>query len=125
MLAEGLAASGILAILIQGIIMRNYCFLSLSPVSSITIDYLVQMAGKISENFVFAYMGISVPIMIDNVKISLIFCGIIALLISRFFSVLIVAILLNVCTKKKIPFTYVLIMTQGGLRGAVAFYLAL
>jgi sodium/hydrogen exchanger 8 len=43
--AEAMNLSGILAILIAGIIMRNYAYFSLSPYGQITIDHLVESIG--------------------------------------------------------------------------------
>lgn len=126
-LAEGLGCSGLLAILMMAIIMRNYCFHSLSPVSSISIEFLVEMLSNMSENFLFCYLGISIPITITNAKLSLIVVGIIALLLSRILSVWLTAVIINFSRTawKHIPFTYTIVMTWGGLWGAVAFYLAL
>jgi hypothetical protein len=45
-----------------------------------------------SENFIFAYVGISVPLMINDVNIYYVLVGIVALVTSRFLSVLIVAV---------------------------------
>lgn len=70
-------------------------------------------------------MGISIPMMILDVKIPLIIVGIIALLVSRFGSIWITMMILSVAKGKKIPISYSVIMTWGGLRGAIAFYLAL
>lgn len=81
-LAEGLSCSGLLAILMMAIIMRNYCFHSLSPVASISIEFLVEMIANMSENFLFCYLGISIPIMFTSAKLSLVIVGIVALLIS-------------------------------------------
>lgn len=78
-----------------------------------------------SENFIFAYVGISVPLMINDVNIYYVLIGIVALVVSRFLSVLIVALCVNPFKKDKILFAHLLVMTIGGLRGAVAFYLAL
>jgi len=83
------------------------------------------MIGNISENFVFAYVGISIPIMLSNIKISLVIIGCVSLVISRAISIFSVSVLINMFRKVKIPFTHQLVMTYGGLRGAVAFYLAL
>ena len=126
-LAEGMGCSGLLSILMMAIIMRNYCFHSLSPVSSISIEFLVEMLCNMCENFLFCYLGISIPITITNAKLSLIIVGIIALLISRIISVWLTATIINLTKSawKHIPFTYTIVMTWGGLWGAVAFYLAL
>lgn len=85
------------------------------------------MACNMSENFLFCYLGISIPLTITNAKLSLIIVGIIALLVSRFLSVWMTALIINLTksARKHIPLTYTVVMTWGGLRGAVAFYLAL
>lgn len=78
-----------------------------------------------SENFIFAYVGISVPLMINNVNLAYVGIGVVALLASRFLSVAIVSCCINPFKAEKIPFSHQIVMTIGGLRGAVAFYLAL
>ena len=45
-----------------------------------------------SENFIFAYVGISVPLMINDVNIYYVLVGIVALVASRFISVIVVAV---------------------------------
>jgi len=91
----------------------------------VTIEYGIDTIGNISENFIFAYVGISVPIMMENVKLSLVLLGIVALVVSRAISVFSVSIFVNACRRVKIPFSHQIVLTYGGLRGAVAFYLAL
>lgn len=90
-----------------------------------TVEYGIECIGNIFENFIFAYVGISVPILLENVKFSLVLLGCIALVISRAISVFSVSLLVNSCKKVPIPFSHQIVMTYGGLRGAVAFYLAL
>ena len=55
------------------------------------------MIGNIGENFVFAYVGISVPIMIENVKLPLVLIGCLALFVSRAVSIFSVSIFVNMC----------------------------
>ena len=124
-LSEALGWSGILSILISGLLMRNYAYYSLSPFGNVTIDFLTEWLGIMSENFIFAYVGISVPLMINDVSLPYVLIGIIALLTSRFLSVVIVSLCVNPFKDEKILFSHQLVMTIGGLRGAVAFYLAL
>ena len=62
-----------------------------------TIEYGIDTIGNISENFIFAYVGISVPIMMENVKLSLVLLGCVALLVSRAISVFSVSIFVNAC----------------------------
>lgn len=63
--------------------------------------------------------------MISSVDLRMVLVGCGALIFSRFISVTIVACFLNCIRKERIPFSHQLVMTYGGLRGAVAFYLAL
>lgn len=51
--------------------------------------------------------------------------GCISLVISRFVSVIIVSLVINCFKTEKIPFSHQIVMGYAGLRGAVAFYLAL
>ena len=90
-----------------------------------TVEYGTETIGNISENFIFAYVGISVPIMMDNVKFSLVLIGCVALVASRAVSIFSVSLVVNAFRKVKIPFSHQVVMVYGGLRGAVAFYLAL
>jgi hypothetical protein len=105
--------------------MRNYAFYSLSPFGQVTIEYLTECMGLMSENFIFAYVGISVPLMINDVNLNYVAIGTLALVTSRFTSVVIVSFFVNLCKTEKIRFSHQIVMTIGGLRGAVAFYLAL
>lgn len=124
-LSECLGTSGILAILISAIFMRNYAFHSLSPVGQLTVENIVGMACQISENFVFAYMGLSVPITMNIIRFELIGIGLVALLVSRTISVVATTLFVNLFRKDKITLSFQIIMSFSGLRGAVAFYLAL
>jgi NhaP-type Na+/H+ or K+/H+ antiporter len=117
--------SGILAILIAGLAMRNYAYFSLSPYGQITIDHLVEGAGYICENFVFAYLGVSIPMSINLINPRMIWVGCVALLGSRFISVAVISLFVNCFKKEKVPLSHQIVMTYGGLRGAVAYYLAL
>lgn len=67
----------------------------------------------------------SLPMMMSNINLRLVIVGCIALITSRFFSVAIIAVILNCFREQKIPLSHLIVMTYGGLRGAVAFYLAL
>jgi NhaP-type Na+/H+ or K+/H+ antiporter len=124
-LAEYLELSGILAIFVTGLMLRDYTFYSLSACGKITVEFFVETAGFISENFIFAYLGISIPLMWSNFNWQLVLIGCIALVVSRTASVMIVSLFVNCFKKEKIPFSHQIVMSYAGLRGAVAFYLAL
>lgn len=106
--------------------MRNYAYCSLSMYSEITIEYMVDTIAFTTENFVFAYLGLCIPLMIDSLNLYHVGAGLIALLVSRFLSVIITSWFVNrTKKKKKIPFSHQFALLYSGLRGAVAFYLAL
>jgi NhaP-type Na+/H+ or K+/H+ antiporter len=122
-LAEYFELSGILAIFVAGLIMRDWTFYSLGPLGKITVEFFIETTGYISENFVFAYLGISIPLMMVNLQWPLVFIGCFALMVSRTVSVFIVSFVINIFKKERIPFSHQIVMSYGGLRGAVAFYL--
>lgn len=124
-ISEFFGLSGILAIFTAGIVMRDYAFCNLSGLGKITVEFFVETAGFISENFVFAYLGISIPLMMVNLNWPLVIIGCFALLVSRIVSVLVVSLFVNIFRSDKIKFSHQIIMSYGGLRGAVAFYLSL
>lgn len=106
--------------------MRNYAFQSLSIYGEITIEYMVDTIAFTVENFIFAYIGICIPLMFESFNYMHAGAGILALLVSRFIAVFITGFVINrFKEKKKIPFTHLVAVAYSGLRGAVTFYLAL
>lgn len=122
---EAIGWSGFLSIFICGMMMRNYAFWSLSMYSEVTIEYMVDTIAFTTENFVFAYLGICIPLLIDSINFEHVGAGLIALAISRTLSVIIISFFLNQVSKKKIPFSHQIALFYSGIRGSVAFYLVL
>lgn len=81
--------------------------------------------GFTTENFVFAYLGISIPLTLSEINYHLTALGILALLVSRAVAVFSTSFFVSLFDKKKVPFSHQLVFIYAGLRGAVAFYLAL
>ena len=105
--------------------MRNYAYYSLNPVSKITIEYMVDTIAFTTENFVFAYLGISIPLIYDYINFTHMGMGLLALVIARPFGIYIVSFFINKCKKKSIPVSHQTALIYTGLRGAVAFYMVL
>lgn len=80
---EAVGSSGVISIFVAGSVMRNYAFYSLGHYGKITIEYLVDTVGFTTENFVFAYLGISIPLTLKEVNYSLVGLGIGSLMLSR------------------------------------------
>lgn len=60
-----------------------------------------------------------------NLQWPLVIIGCFALLVSRTVSIVLVSLVVNCFRKEPIPFSHQIVMSYGGLRGAVAFYLSL
>jgi solute carrier family 9 (sodium/hydrogen exchanger), member 8 len=122
---EAIGWSGFLSIFIWGMMMRNYAFQSLSMCSEVTVEYLVDTIAFTTENFIFAYLGICIPLLVEEINFAHVGAGLLAFVISRICSVMIVSFVLNLIKTKKIPFSHQAVLFFWGIRGAVAFYLAL
>lgn len=124
-ISEAIGLSGILSILITGMVMGHYAKYSLSPISRLTAENVLKVLSSISEIFIFAYLGISFPLISVNTPPALVVIGSFGLLISRAVSIFGMSLLCNYFTKEKISFSSQIIVWFSGLRGAVAFYLAI
>ncbi|XP_057291226.1 sodium/hydrogen exchanger 8-like [Hydractinia symbiolongicarpus] len=124
-LAEGLQLSGIMAILFCGIVMSHYTHFNLSPVTQITVQHLFRTAAFVSETCVFAYLGMSIFSYSHKFEASFIIWSIVLCLIGRAANVFPLSFILNFFRETKIKRTNQLIMWFSGLRGAIAFALAI
>lgn len=122
---EAIGCSGVLSIFICGMMMRNYAFNSLSVYSQVTIEYMIDTIAFSVENFIFAYLGVSIPMLYDDINVIHLITGIGALMVSRTVSIFVITALINCFKKKKIPLSHQIALIYSGLRGAVAFYLVL
>ena len=105
--------------------MKQYVEFNITKKSSATIEYVLKMGASIMETIIFMFMGLST--ISDNlswntgfVLITIFCCS-----IYRFIGVVIFANLANRGRLLKLELTDMLIMSYGGIRGAVAFALAL
>ncbi|CAI2387640.1 unnamed protein product [Moneuplotes crassus] len=124
-LSEAIGLSGILSILITGMVMGHYAKYSLSPISRVTVENILQVISSIAEIFIFAYLGLSFPLISVKTPPALVLMGTFGLLFSRAISIFGISLLVNKITKEKICFSSQIIVWFSGLRGAVAFYLAI
>lgn len=124
-LAEGLELSGIMAILFCGIVMSHYTHFNLSPVTQITVQHLFRTAAFVSETCVFAYLGMSIFSYEHKFETSFIVWSIIFCLAGRAFNVFPLSMVVNRFRETKIKMRNQIVMWFSGLRGAIAFALAL
>lgn len=124
-LCEGLGMSGILGVLFMGMVNSHYTHYSLSKESRVTTHQTYRTAAFIAENVCFAYLGLSLPLIVEHVMWPLVYAGIIVLLISRAVAVFPLSSLCNSFRSEKISFKHQFVIWFSGMRGAVAFALAL
>lgn len=124
-LAEGLHLSGIMAILFNGIVMSHYAHFNLSPVTQITMQQTLRTLAFIAETCVFAYLGMAIFSFGMIIKPSFIIWSIILTLIARAANIYPLSYLCNYFRDHKITKKMMFIMWFSGLRGAIAYALAL
>ncbi|CAI5465617.1 unnamed protein product [Closterium sp. Yama58-4] len=129
LVAEGLALSGIVAILFCGVLMKRYTFPNLSEVAQVLSAGFFQLIASIAETFTFIYMGTEIALGEHQRwgHISFIFFSIIIIGVARAANVFPCAHLINLFRppSKQIPDSHQKALWFSGLRGAMAFGLAL
>jgi sodium/hydrogen exchanger-like protein 3 len=108
-----------------GMFMKQYVEFNISKKSNATIEYVLKMAANIMETIIFMFMGLSTISDNHSWNTGFVLITILACSVYRFIGVLIFANLANLKRLMKLKFTDMLIMSYGGIRGAVAFALAL
>ncbi|OEL37384.1 Sodium/hydrogen exchanger 6 [Dichanthelium oligosanthes] len=128
MLAEGIGLSGIVSILFTGIVMKRYTFSNLSEDSQRFTARFFHLLSSLAEAFVFIYMGFDIAMERQSWShIGFIFFSIIFILLARAANVFSCAYILNLARPPhcQIPRQYQKALWYSGLRGAMAFALAL
>ncbi|CAF2207885.1 unnamed protein product [Brassica napus] len=132
MLAEGLSLSGIVSILFTGIVMKHYTYSNLSTNSQRFVSAFFHLISSLAETFVFIYMGFDIAMEKHSwshvgfifFSICLLFFACVLLRAANVFGC---GYLVNLArpAHKKIPMTHQKALWYSGLRGAMAFALAL
>ncbi|KAL6643389.1 hypothetical protein ACP70R_018946 [Stipagrostis hirtigluma subsp. patula] len=122
MLAEGLGLSGIVSILFTGMVMKHYTYSNLSDNSQRFVSAFFHLLSSLAETFVFIYMGFDIAMEEHSWShVGFIFFSILA---ANVFSC---AYLVNMSRPehRRIPLKHQKALWFSGLRGAMAFALAL
>ncbi|CAH1423653.1 unnamed protein product [Lactuca virosa] len=128
MLAEGLGLSGIVSILFTGMVMKHYSFSNLSENSQRFVSAFFHLISSLAETFVFIYMGFDIAMEQHSWShVGFIFFSIIFIGLARAANVFTCAYLLNLVrpAQRQIPVKHQKALWYSGLRGAMAFALAL
>ena len=105
--------------------MKQYVEFNISKKSSTSIEYMLKMISNIMETIIFMFMGLST--ISDDLKwnTGFVLITIVCCSLYRFIGVIVFAKIANSRRLVKLEVTDMLIMSYGGIRGAVAFALAL
>lgn len=124
-LAEGIHLSGIMAILFNGIVMSHYTHFNMSPVMQITMQHLMRTLALIAECTVFIYLGLALFSFKHQFHLALVLWSIVLCLLGRALNIFPLSWLVNKFRDHQINYKMMFIMWFSGLRGAIAYALAL
>ncbi|KAI6704783.1 hypothetical protein NL676_007745 [Syzygium grande] len=128
MLAEGLGLSGIVSILFTGMVMKHYTYSNLSENSQRFVSAFFHLISSLAETFIFIYMGFDIAMEQHSWShVGFIFFSILFIVVARAANVFSCAYLVNLSrpATRKIPAKHQKALWYSGLRGAMAFALAL
>ncbi|XP_039578170.1 sodium/hydrogen exchanger 9 isoform X5 [Passer montanus] len=124
--AEAAGLTGIVAVLFCGVTQAHYTYNNLSPDSKMRTKQLFEFMNFLAENVIFCYMGLALFTFQNHIFNPLfIFGALVAIFVARASNIYPLSFLLNLGRKQKIPRTFQHMMMFSGLRGAIAFALAI
>ncbi|KAL4234434.1 Sodium/hydrogen exchanger 1 [Mactra antiquata] len=123
--SEMMHLSGILALSFGGIVLRHYMEHNVSKKTATTIKYFMKMLANISETIIFMFLGLSTIVDTLDWNLAFIFFALFFCLIFRALGVVVLSWFLNRRRLVKLTKIDQFIMAYGGLRGGIAFCLAL
>eukprot|EP01028_Stygiella_incarcerata_P013430 TRINITY_DN82303_c0_g1_i1.p1 TRINITY_DN82303_c0_g1~~TRINITY_DN82303_c0_g1_i1.p1 ORF type:complete len:659 (+),score=180.15 TRINITY_DN82303_c0_g1_i1:97-1977(+) len=125
LIAEMVKLSGIMCILTTGVVMAYYVKPNLSVVNQSMSSDVFRVLAFISETLVFAYLGLAVFAFDHKIHIGIVIVTLIGCLLGRFCNIYPLSALLNRFRENKITNKNRFVMFFSGLRGAIAFALAI
>ncbi|KAK3861528.1 hypothetical protein Pcinc_032517 [Petrolisthes cinctipes] len=126
LMAEAAELTGIVAVLFCGICQAHYTYNNLSGESRLATKTLFELLNFLSENFIFSYIGVSM-FTFDHHKwdVAFICIAFVAIIVGRFINIYPLSFILNIGRRPKIPVNFMNMLFFSGLRGAMAFALAI
>lgn len=114
-----------LSITFCGMFMKQYVEFNISKKSNATIEYVLKMLASIMETIIFMFMGLSTVSDHHSWNTGFVLLTLFCCTFYRILGVLVFANIANRWRLLELTLTDMLIMSYGGIRGAVAFALAL
>nr|XP_006639292.1 PREDICTED: sodium/hydrogen exchanger 7 isoform X1 [Lepisosteus oculatus]XP_015219783.1 PREDICTED: sodium/hydrogen exchanger 7 isoform X1 [Lepisosteus oculatus] len=126
LLAEACGFTGVVAVLFCGITQAHYTYNNLSEESTKRTKQLFEVLHFLAENFIFSYMGLALFTFQNHIFSPIFILGaFIAIFIGRACNIYPLSFLLNLGRRHKIGGNFQHMMMFAGLRGAMAFALAI
>uniref|UniRef100_A0A8C5CAC9 Sodium/hydrogen exchanger n=1 Tax=Gadus morhua TaxID=8049 RepID=A0A8C5CAC9_GADMO len=126
LLAEACGFTGVVAVLFCGITQAHYTYNNLSEESTKRTKQLFEVLHFLAENFIFSYMGLALFTFQNHVFSPIFIAGaFIAIFIGRACNIYPLTFMLNLGRRHKITGNFQHMMMFSGLRGAMAFALAI
>ncbi|NXC47815.1 SL9A9 protein, partial [Penelope pileata] len=124
--AEAAGLTGIVAVLFCGVTQAHYTYNNLSSDSKMRTKQLFEFMNFLAENVIFCYMGLALFTFQNHIFNPLFIVGaFVAVFVARACNIYPLSFLLNFGRKQKIPMNFQHMMMFSGLRGAIAFALAI
>uniref|UniRef100_A0A8C0KBX9 Sodium/hydrogen exchanger n=1 Tax=Canis lupus dingo TaxID=286419 RepID=A0A8C0KBX9_CANLU len=124
--AEAAGLTGIVAVLFCGVTQAHYTYNNLSLDSKMRTKQLFEFMNFLAENVIFCYMGLALFTFQNHIFNALFILGaFLAIFVARACNIYPLSFLLNLGRKQKIPWNFQHMMMFSGLRGAIAFALAI
>ncbi|XP_053162795.1 sodium/hydrogen exchanger 7 isoform X2 [Hemicordylus capensis] len=126
LLAEACGFTGVVAVLFCGITQAHYTYNNLSVESRSRTKQLFEVLHFLAENFIFSYMGLALFTFQKHVFSPIFIIGaFIAVFLGRAAHIYPLSFFLNLGRRHKISWNFQHMMMFSGLRGAMAFALAI
>ncbi|XP_037626988.1 sodium/hydrogen exchanger 7 isoform X1 [Sebastes umbrosus] len=126
LLAEACGFTGVVAVLFCGITQAHYTYNNLSAESTTRSKQLFEVLHFLAENFIFSYMGLALFTFQNHIFSPIFIIGaFLSIFIGRAFNIYPLSFLLNLGRRHKIKGNFQHMMMFAGLRGAMAFALAI
>nr|KAF6436430.1 solute carrier family 9 member A7 [Rousettus aegyptiacus] len=126
LLAEACGFTGVVAVLFCGITQAHYTYNNLSVESRSRTKQLFEVLHFLAENFIFSYMGLALFTFQKHVFSPIFIIGaFVAIFLGRAAHIYPLSFFLNLGRRHKIGWNFQQMMMFSGLRGAMAFALAI